>query len=163
VKAAAVRLALCAALFAGWIGYLGYLAYLAAAPRNQVVLSRPQFLVSDVDIVGTALDEPNKVHVEEVLYPAEGWAALKDQTITIDNLDKCRVPDGRGWKEVGRERYLLPLSAQSRSQGESDHRHFQFKVAAVPPSPGFHGGDDCRVYPDGDEARRQYSAVAKPR
>jgi hypothetical protein len=180
VKAAALRLALCAALFAGWVGYL---AYLAAFTRDAVVLSRPQFLASDVDVVVTALEEPNQVRVEEVLFPADGGDSLKNTVITVSNLNKCRAPDGRSPKDwpaaAAGGRYLLPLKDRAKvaylvlGAAAAQARRLQplkapsarpgdFEVVAVPPSPGFSGDDDFRVYPDGDETRQQYKAVRKP-
>jgi hypothetical protein len=169
VKAAAVRLGIAAALFAGWIGYL---AYLALFTRNPVVLSRPQFLVSVYDVVGRVdPDDPTKVHVKKVLYPAGGAddapgpAVQADQVITVDNLGDCRAPDGRGgWQAVAAGgTYLLPLSAPDPhpQKGDAEHR----RVIGVPPSPGFFPGEAAvplRVYPDGDEARKQYEGIRKP-
>ena len=50
MKFAAVRLAVAAVLFVGWIGYLGFLV---RTTRHPIVLSRPQFLVSQKDVIAT--------------------------------------------------------------------------------------------------------------
>ena len=77
MKLAVIRLVLALVLFAGWIGYLGYQVW--TRPRTKkdditsppLVLSRPQILASEIDIIGDVPAASNKVTVTvvEVLYP----------------------------------------------------------------------------------------------
>ncbi len=87
MKFAVVRLAVAAVLFLGWIGYLGYLA---ATIRNPVVLSRPQFLVSERDMIAT-FKGGDKFVIDEVLYPKGAAEAEKGKTLIVGNLEG--VPD----------------------------------------------------------------------
>src|SRR5262249_46698022 len=68
------RLVLAAVLFAAWMGYLGYLVYTLPKPVNNmpVVLSRPQFLVSDLDVIGDIDLKEGTVAVRKVLYSRGG-------------------------------------------------------------------------------------------
>src|SRR5262245_17875891 len=81
---ARLRLIVAAALFCAWIGWLAYLALTTTRP---VVLSRAQFLASQLDAVATvAADaagrpDPN-VKVERVVWP-ENEAAKKPEGASI--------------------------------------------------------------------------------
>src|ERR1700691_1338803 len=93
MKAAYFRLALVSLLFLGWLGYLGYLV--GERPvGGLVVLSRPQFFVSDLDVVAEVKAGSDKVTVTEVLYPQTTEAqALKGTSIRVTNLKECRPPN----------------------------------------------------------------------
>ena len=139
------RLVLAAVLFAGWLGYLFYLTRTAS---NPVVLSRPQFLVADLDVIAQ-IDDPQSKQaiVEEVCWARKGVKAPeKKDVITISNLDRCEKP-GYAWKSPGK--YIVPLR---------ESRQGVYEVAQVPPSPGFPaaGGEGtARIYPDTTQTRQQ--------
>src|SRR5437773_2064431 len=88
---AVLRLVLASLLFVGWIGWLVYLAKFKSKP---IVLSRPQLLVSDLDIIAQ-VDAPGK---EVVIKEVYAWRSTIDppavgSRIEVVNLDKChRVP-----------------------------------------------------------------------
>src|SRR4051794_27467537 len=100
MPAARLRLVLAATLFLLWIGWLGYLALTAARP---VIVSRPQLLVSALDVRAAvaAADDGSPlpaVTVLEVLYPP----GKQPQHLSVTNLGQCQ-----GWEGPGE--YLLPL------------------------------------------------------
>src|SRR5262245_26736807 len=131
-KLAVVRLVVAATLFAGWIGWL---VYLAAAKSRPVVLSRPQLLISDLDVIAQVDDPNEKVIVKEVYaWRQEGDPPTVGTALKVSNLDKCRrlprdnenadaiPPD---WQGPGL--YILPLREVNG----------HYEVAPIPPSPGF--------------------------
>lgn len=61
-----------AVLFAVWIAYLAYLVWTLPKSPNDLppILSRPQFLVSDLDVVGEIEDDERTVPLVELLDPA---------------------------------------------------------------------------------------------
>jgi hypothetical protein len=165
-KAALGRLILTAALFAGWIGYLVFLVVTRTLGPDgtPVVLSRPQFLVSELDVVarleageGKELVSP-RVRIEEVLYPDNAPVKAGD-TLTVINLDLCKpwpiekdepaAPDF-----TGSGPYLLALRRASKD-GET------YEVVPIPPSPGYAMGPP-RIYPVNPQTRAQYRQVPKP-
>jgi hypothetical protein len=112
-------LALAAAGFLGWIGYL---AFLVLTVRHPVVLSRPQLLGADLDVVARLDDLGGKATVVDVPWSRPGQAAPeKGKSIRVTNLERCR-PDWTGPGE-----YLLPLK-----RAVDD-----FEVAPTAPSPGY--------------------------
>ena len=86
-------------LFFGWLGYLIFLVVtLPQAPGGgPVVLSRPQFLVSDLDVSANITDLRGPVVIEEVFYPREGGPS-PGQKIVVSNLAKC----DKDWRGPGR-------------------------------------------------------------
>ena len=144
MKPAKVRLAVSAALFVLWMGFL---SYLALTSRNPVVLSRPQFLVSTLDVVAQveAPDNP-EVKVEEVHWPPGLRDQLAGQTIRIANLQDCE-----GFTQPGS--YILALTIQGPS----------YRVVATPRS-GLDAGRSIhpRIYPATPESRRQLAEIPKP-
>ena len=159
MRPAAVRLALVTGLFLGWLGYLGYLV--ATRPVTDagwpLVVSRPQILTSQIDIVADIDDPRGEVVVEEVLYP-EGAALKKGDRIRVEFLDECR-PMKRREDDVppkdfsGPGKYLVPM----RQAGPG-----RYEVAPTPPSPGFAGGlNPVRIYPATSEALAQYRRAPK--
>jgi hypothetical protein len=118
------RLALTAVLFVAWLGWLGYLVVTAAHP---IVLSRPQFLMSDVDVIARVNEDADRpdplVRVESTFWSRSSKPKLDDQDIRIQNLD--HVGKQQGWQGPGV--YILPLVKQG-----SD-----YVVASLPRSPGF--------------------------
>jgi hypothetical protein len=179
MKPQAARLMVTAALFLGWLGYLGYLVVCrphtpgglrGAFVGRPVTLSRPQFLVSTLDIVAEVSGEKGeKVVVKEVLYPKNDKdAPVKvGETIQVDHIDLCHpVPDQVGSNANppsdydGPGEYLLPL----QPVGNKDAHHFQ--VVPTPPSPGFPQSGDRnvgppRIYPATPEIFAEYKAIDK--
>jgi hypothetical protein len=164
-----IRLVLVSGVFLGWLGYLGYLvanrphvgdAWPMFGESWPLVVSRPQVMTSRVDVIAELPAPPGmgevEVEVVEVLYP-EGASVPK--TIKVSHLEACHpIAPPRGpvppkdWSAAGR--YLLPLV---RVEGSSD----QYRVAAVPLSPGFDRPGVYRIYPDTPETRAQYERIEK--
>lgn len=132
-------LLLAAGLFAAWIGWL---VYLAATSRDQVILSRPQFLVAHLHVLarltGTAEHPDAKVTIVEVSWAVPGQQrAPKDAEIPVSQLDLCG-PE-QGWEGAGL--YLLPLM---KGPGET------YQLAAIPAGLGFAPRqlpERLRIYP----------------
>jgi hypothetical protein len=136
MKRSTWRLAVAAALFAGWIGYL---AYLAATTTEPIVLERPQFLVAELYVIAN-VDAAQAVPLETVTVREVVWAANSaDQSLqkmTVKNLPKCGVKkqpkDGGGALVFpGPGEYILPLS-HTKEPGV-------FVVTLEPRTPGFPG------------------------
>jgi hypothetical protein len=77
-------------LFFCWLAYLIFLVFtLPHAPGGgPVILSRPQFLVSDLDIVAQIEGPDGPVVIREVFYPKKG-APQPGQRILVTNLAEC--------------------------------------------------------------------------
>lgn len=133
MNAARLRLVFAAAAFALWIGWLALLAFTTGKP---IVLSRPQFLVANLDILAE-LEEVDgrpdvQVHVVAVAWTAPDDALVPPNRLAIPNL--AFVSHESGW--IGPGRYLLPLVRNGND----------VRVASIPPSPGYAGGPP-RIYP----------------
>ncbi len=158
MKAAYARLAIVLALFVGWLGYLGYLVY-AERGDAYVVLSRPQFAVSDVDVIADVNAGSDVVTVDEVLFPkSNDGQKLVGKQIRVTNLEECRPahpPPGAAPRPDlnGNGKYLLPL--QEPVNDDKD-----FRVCPTPPSPGFEVGTP-RIYPATEEVMGQYRQIVK--
>src|SRR5262245_13951524 len=103
MASARVRLVLAAVLFVLWIGWLAYLAW---TTTRAVRLSRPQLLVSTLDVRARVEAQPAgrplpEVTVLEVFYSPQAGPNPGDK-LTVTNLDECV-----GWEGPGE--YLLPL------------------------------------------------------
>ena len=143
-----VLLLLAVVLFAGWISWLGWLALPSVTPRE--VLSRPQFLISQLDVIAQvdadAEGRPKpQVKVEEVHWPAAA-KELAGKTLTVTNLNQCY-----GWDKSGP--YILPLV----KDGDN------YRVVAVPRSPGSEGASSRfpRIYQATEQNRRQLEAIER--
>src|SRR5689334_762472 len=94
---AKMRLLLAAGLFAAWIGWL---AYLAATTTRPIVLSRPQFLVSTLDVIAEVKAESDRpaptVTVKEVHWQQPGGKVKPGDRLTVANLSTCQ-----GWHSPG--------------------------------------------------------------
>lgn len=157
MRLATIRLLFVTALFVGWLGYLGYLvATRPTTPGGQrLVLSRPQILTSQIDIIAEIDDTEKEVTVHRVLWPED--AELEEGTkIKIDHLGKCRANRAAPLDFIGADRYLVPLRQSLSHKGT-------YEVAPIPASPGYPGEDVYRIYPATDEARAQYLSITKPR
>jgi hypothetical protein len=165
---AAWRLILVAVLFAGWLGYLGYLVYMQSRPTASIVLSRPQLLVSDVDVIAQVdnADEPTTVTIKEVLYAkkqegAEERPALKQgDRIVVHGIKRCgRLVARKNTPEpdfTGPGQYLVPLRLLVPDSNI-------YEVVPTPYSPGYPSlSGPARIYPDSPEVRAQYQLVPKP-
>jgi hypothetical protein len=132
MRPAVIRLIVTALLFAGWLSYLGYLVWESKqSPTGKpIVLSRPQFLVSEVDIIGRVQGEGKEqwVHVEEVFYPS-ALSDLVGKDVKVTNLGECRRP-GKSVPDLnGPGPYVMPLQSIPGSDKNT------FKVAPLPASP----------------------------
>lgn len=179
MKLAVGRLILASLLFLGWLGYLGYLVVcrphapaglLGAFEGSPLTLSRPQILVSTLDVVAEVSgDKGEKVIVEQVLFSQANPPPAAGDAIHVENIDRCRALSDPLAKTVhpppdysGPGRYLLPLRAIDPND---PHR---FEVVPMPPSPGFptaqgvHVGPP-RIYPATPEMLAEYHAIAKPK
>jgi hypothetical protein len=158
-----VRFLLACSLFAGWMGYL---IFLAATSSKPIVLSRPQLLVSEVDVLAEveAVDKP--VVIKEILLAQVNDAALKPgKELRIANLGECKrlphpgeVPEEvpLDWKGPGL--YLLPLRATPDARG--------YVVVEVPASPGYPPREFARgtprIYRATDEVMEEYRKFRAP-
>jgi hypothetical protein len=161
-----LRLGLAVTLFAAWMGWLIYLA-LADSRRHsptdgpvkfdRLVLSRPQFMVSSLDVVAhiDKLDGP--VVIKDVLWPKSDEAKLPGKELPVTNLANCE----QSWAGPGD--YIMPLMPDPKGG---------YQVAPIPPSPGspprqetkdgLHAYLPVRIYPDRPETRQQVHEIAKP-
>ena len=164
MNAARMRLLIAGLLFFGWMGWLAYLAFSAVtAPKDKseraIILSRPQFLVSNLDVIAQVNELPADktkaapVEVVEVHWPPS-QNGLQGKTIEVKKLGECR----KNW--LGPGKYILPL-VHSDKEG--------YMIAAVPYSPGFSppaeqpGGitSDWRIYPATPETLDQLRHIPK--
>jgi hypothetical protein len=179
MKPAATRLALTIALFLGWLSYLGYLVVCRPHAPNglrgafegrSLTLSRPQFLVSMIDVVAEVNDASGEnVIIQEVLFPREKPPLTKGEKIHVENIDHCHpVPDPMARDSepphdyTGPGSYILPLHVIEKN-GER-----RFQVVPTPPSPGFQPQQGSnvgppRIYPATPELLAEYREIAKPR
>ena len=154
MKPATLRLGLAAAAFAAWIGWLVYLVYsmessLPPGASRPVVLSRPQFLVSSLDVIADVHEiqtDPSEVTVRQVLWPDTKDAQdLIGKQIRVSHLSECRAD----W--LGPGEYILAL----QSLGPKG-----YQVVPLPRSPGFPSGRP-RIYPSTPDTREQLREIRK--
>ncbi|MGE3808150.1 MAG: hypothetical protein AB7K24_26100 [Gemmataceae bacterium] len=140
LRGAKIRLFLAATAFLAWMGYLIFLASSAGRPT---VVSRPQLLASQLDVV-VVIDAKEdgspdpRVVIDEHLWSLDDQVKPNSKTIQIINLSQAT-----GWQGPGV--YFVPLVAR----GEA------YSIAPVAPSPGYHGQNDLRIYKATDEVLRQ--------
>ena len=147
MKPARWRLILAASLFAALIGYI---AFLAATTRHPIVLSRPQFLISNLDVIAFVEireGQPPQVTVKEVHWPPEEAPKLVGKQIEL----MTDLRDCDGWRGPGT--YILPLTSDTKGT---------YRVAPIPPSPGFEPRGGPPIYLDTAETRHQLDAIQKP-
>jgi hypothetical protein len=155
------RLLLVAGLLVGWLGYLAYLVWELpeTEARQALILSRPQLLVSEVDVVAQVSDPGEEVVIERVLYQQDGLDLKPGDRLAITNLKACRSSWPPSTRErddwVGEGLYLLPL----RRQGSA------YEVVRVPASPGYtpetSGISPLRIYPATPRTLAQYQHLEK--
>jgi hypothetical protein len=145
------RLYIAAGLFLGWLTWLFYLVLTTTRP---IVLSRPQFLVSSLDVVAhvNVVDgKPDpRVRIEEVHWPP---GRPIEPAITVTNLEHSNVRTKDGVWHTGS--YILPLVEE----------HGVFLVAEIPASPGYDpnlADSRPRVYEANRQTRRQLDEIRKP-
>jgi hypothetical protein len=168
MMSAKLRLVLAIVLFGVWMGWLIRLALTAGQPAwpestpnrelrgKLVVLSRPQFLVSNLDVVAYVKGLTQEVSIREVLWPRQEAEKWLNKTARIANLRDCEDT----WSGEGN--YIIPLMLGSDSN---------LQVAPIPRSPGspsFKESKDgqralppLQIYPDSPETRRQALEIMK--
>jgi hypothetical protein len=135
-----VWLLVTAGLFVAWMTYL---IVLAATHRHTVVLSRPQFLVSQLDVIAhfdsaDELEKSDHMKVKEVRFPVPEKSDLAMQELQVVNLSSC----SESWDGPGD--YILPL----------EQFHGKYRVVPVALS----NGQEPRIYrltPDTDTQLKQ--------
>lgn len=142
------RLLLAFLVFAGWMAWLGYQALTFG---RFPVLSRAQLLASTIDVIGVVTAGPDgrplkSVQLQEVIWPKDGGRLKTGETIEVANL-----AESTGFVEPGS--YILPLVRDEKSS--------QFRVAALPPSPGFMPAGQLFVYPLTPVTRKQLESIPK--
>jgi hypothetical protein len=150
MRVRALWLIVTAVLFAAWLGWLTFLAVTTSRP---IVLSRAQLLVSTIDVMAEVPEKggrpADQATVTEVHWPTDGpEQKLVGKTIRVVNLPDCE------FKWTGPGRYILPLV----KDGDA------FRVAAIPPSPGFDSdmqGQQARIYPLSPQTLEQLQAIHK--
>ncbi len=150
MKARALWLIATSVLFLGWLGWLGYLAWTTSRP---IVLSRPQLLISTVDVIAEVQEKAGKpsdhATVLEVHWPPSGpEQKLVGKTIRVVNLPESE------FKWIGPGQYILPLVKDGNA----------YRVAEIPPSPGFDSdlhGERPRIYPRTPETIKQLDSIRK--
>jgi hypothetical protein len=145
MKARGVRLLLAVSLFVIWTAWLIYLTITTSRP---IVLSRPQFLVSQLDVIAL-LEKPagnsTQITVKEVCWP-QSEKKLVGKTITVEGLARCQGFDSPG-------DYILPLTREGAA----------YRVTPLPRSPGFLGSmARPRIYPVTRQTRWQLTQIARP-
>lgn len=153
-RSARLRLLVGAVAFLAWIGFLAYLVATASRP---IVLSRPQLLVSNLDVIAQVGQQPGggpdpAVKVVEVYWPKAEGEKLQDQTVKIENL--ADVGAAQGWQGPGL--YILPLTQTGRDE---DRR---WRVTPTPPAPGLHSSGQPRIYLATSQSRQQLETIQKP-
>jgi hypothetical protein len=145
------RLYVSAGLFLAWLTWLFYLVLTTTRP---IVLSRPQFLASTldviahVDVVGGKPD--SHVRIEEVHWPPGRQIG---SAITVTNLAQSVARTNDGAWHTGS--YILPLIED----------HGTYRVAEIPASPGYNPDftdSRPRVYEANPQTLRQLKEVRKP-
>ncbi|MFO0878697.1 MAG: hypothetical protein U0840_15255 [Gemmataceae bacterium] len=157
MKPALARLVFVAALFLTWLGYLGFLVLTRPVTANgfPLVLSHPQILTSQVDIVGVVEDPEKEIVVEKVLWPEDAPLKEGDRIVVgqVGEAGPRTLAHGTNLRDyAGPGRYLLPLQVLAPGK---------YQVAPVPPSPGF-SAILFRLYPATSEALAQYRTIKKP-
>jgi hypothetical protein len=139
-----------AILFAVWLGYLGFLAVTHGHWKEDLtdrVISRPQFLLSQLDVIGTldSLDDKH-VAVSRIINNVAGKELETPLEINVRNLKDCE-----GWQGPGE--YVLALVPP-------DEAGKAYRVAELPRSPGSRN-QTPRIYKLTPEVEAQLKVVPK--
>jgi hypothetical protein len=133
-------------LFAVWISYLGYQAVSHGHWKEDIterVLSRPQFLVSQLDVIGAVNSiEDQQIRVTRIVHNLTGKDVELSSDITV------HLKDCEGWQGPGE--YVLPLVPTNQG----------YRVAEVPHSPGSRS-QTPRIYKLTPEVEAQLKVVPK--
>lgn len=139
------RLILAAAAFVGWIGWLAFLAITTTRP---IVLSRPQFMFSQVDVIADIQSKADQadpeINIAEVVWVRSDTEKPPSQKIEVANLERITRDDG--WDGPGT--YIIPLITEGST----------YRVAPIPASPGY-GGGKPRIYRLTPSARTQLMQI----
>src|SRR3954454_15395083 len=92
MKPLVIRFVLTLVLFAGWLGYLGYLVWSRPLTESNypLVVSRPQLMTSDIDVVAQIDDPKEKVEVKAILWPRRGPPIKVGDKLDIREIEKCQ-------------------------------------------------------------------------
>jgi hypothetical protein len=138
-------LAATALMFAGW---LFWLAYLAATASRPIVLSRPQLLVSTLVVVAEIHEKDGRpdprVVISQIPWLRQGKEKRVGEEIKVTNLTDCD-----NWRGPGH--YILFLVPDG----------LDWRVATIPPSPGYDFGGRPRIYASSPETLAQLNAILK--
>jgi len=147
------RFFVAAILFVAWIGFL---AFLAIQTREPVVLSRPQFLVSDAVVLATINENdghPDPAVADfKVVWSKDGSGAKDLGPLIIPALSESDAENG--WRGPGD--YLLPL--RKRQFG----KEMIYELTQLPLIPGFRPkpGSNARIYKATSDALAQWHVIA---
>jgi hypothetical protein len=165
----AVRLLIAVVVFLLWIGYLAYqvLTRPTVPPGEPLtgrplVLSRPQIMLSRLDVLAEVPDKEGVVEVEvkEVLFQKDGHVKAGDKLKVINIGEACpphsikEPPKSYDWTGPGT--YILPLQPAPFRQGE-------YEVVPIPEGAVLGRRADWtlppRIYPGSQEALAQYRQI----
>jgi hypothetical protein len=137
-------------LFVVWLGYLGFLAVSHGHWKEDLtdrVISRPQFLLSQLDVIGTldSLDD-KQIKVSRIVNNVTGKELATPLKIGVRNLKDCE-----GWQGPGD--YVLALIPP-------DGAGKAYRVAELPRSPGSRS-QTPRIYKLTPEVEAQLKVVPK--
>ena len=153
--------------FFSWLGYLIYLVQIS--PRGvagPLVLSRPQFLISELDVVAELKSLHEPVRILEVIQPENAGREWIGKSFLVRNLDQCHPQVILGDEEIkpdfqGPGKYILPLRVVSvdpllssiglltnpfaalphlvlgLGSRDANQSPLVLEVAPTPPSPGY--------------------------
>ena len=135
--AAKIRLAVAAGLFLAWLCWLGYLVI---QTRHPVILSRPQFIVADLWVVGHLKGTSEKPEatfaIQKVLWARDKEDEKLKGDVFVWDLpfaDKSQGGDkSHGW--AGPRDYLLPLRKYREGKNPA------YEMTPIPSSPGYRPG-----------------------
>ncbi len=152
MRPAVARLAFFSVLFVIWLGYLFYLKQMG----KPIVLSRPQFLVSQYDVIATIVDT-DKVKIDEVLFPKDREAVKLEANgaIKVVNLESCKsaAPESKKDMDFTAESkgntFLLAL----RKVGDDTYE--------VAPTSNLSRFGPPRIYPATEQVRADYKQIRK--
>jgi hypothetical protein len=144
------RLAVAASLFVAW---LGYLFLLVLSSWHTIVLSRPQFLVTNLCVVADLTDDDDGKPARNVTVDQVYWSNrpvdLKGARIDIANLADAG-PQGY----AGPGKYILPLQERQAKAGPV------YQIAIVPSSPRYEPAFvDVNVYSVGADKEQAVRAA----
>jgi hypothetical protein len=145
------RLVLAVTGFVLWLGWLGYLVLTASDP---VVLSRSQLLVCDCTVIvelKQPFDDPTAVTVKEVYGPRGPTRAAIELPAVNSTIQITNLRQTGGWVDSGD--YILALVRNADGH--------TYRVAPLPPTPGYSGTRPPLIYPANPETRSQLKSLVQ--